>query len=418
MIGSMVYAISSMVLGIVVTRIVGDVMGGIFFFAFSTLGQQLYIIAYFGMRPIQVTDTGFEHSFFEYLRFRILTSALAMLCGVLYSLMFADDSYRFTVYLAIIAYKVGDGVIDCMESEFQRRGKLYKTGQSLLVRTVFSLGVFIVVLTVTKSLLISSLTLPLALAAGFAGYLLRNYKDFSDVPDASAGHAVREVSRSVAQSVSALFHSAKWLFISSFLDLYIFAAAKFAVNDFLGEEANAYFSIIFIPTSIINLMAGFIIRPVLTKLSLDFEQGRIREFRSLVLKISAMIAALTALGMGAAYLFGIPVLEVLLGESAVEVLRSLRIPLVLVILGGGFYAILNLIYYALVILKRKGSIFVIYLIGTVMAYFVCMHMVRRGGLFGAALSYVLVMFVMMMMFVGRYVFGFGRAEKCGAGRNR
>ena len=56
MIGSMLYALTSMTLGIVVTRLVGDVEGGIFLFAFSTLGQQLYIISYFGMRPIQVTD--------------------------------------------------------------------------------------------------------------------------------------------------------------------------------------------------------------------------------------------------------------------------------------------------------------------------------------------------------------------------
>ena len=44
MIGSMLYALTSMTLGIVVTRLVGDVEGGIFLFAFSTLGQQLYII--------------------------------------------------------------------------------------------------------------------------------------------------------------------------------------------------------------------------------------------------------------------------------------------------------------------------------------------------------------------------------------
>ena len=39
MIGSMLYALTSMTLGIVVTRLVGDVEGGIFLFAFSTLGS-------------------------------------------------------------------------------------------------------------------------------------------------------------------------------------------------------------------------------------------------------------------------------------------------------------------------------------------------------------------------------------------
>lgn len=417
MLGSLVYAITSMVLGIVVTRMVGDVYGGIFFFAFSTLGQQLYILAYFGMRPIQVTDTGFVHTFREYLQFRILTCTLAMGCGIVYALLFADGFAKQVIYIAIISYKVGDGFLDCIESEFQRRGRLYKTGQSLFVRTVVSLTVFLLILMATKSLFLSSLALLPALCIGFIAYMKLYGEDFSNNPGKVGGvreDASKESPESPSdgypsqgtnamKNIIRLFHSAKWLFISSFLDLYVFAAAKFAVNDVLGEQGSTYFSIIFIPTSVINLLAGFIIRPVLTKLSLDYEQGRWNAFSNLLKKISGIIVVLTLLGMGAAYLFGIPVLLVLLGEGAKEILHSLQIPLVFVILGGGFYAILNLMYYALVILKRKGSIFLIYLIGTVLAFFLCNRMVKESELFGAALSYMLVMCIMMFLFLGMYM---------------
>ena len=60
MAGSFIYALTSMLLGAVVTRTLGAASGGIFFFAFSTFGQQIFIVAYFGMRPVQVTDAG-EH---------------------------------------------------------------------------------------------------------------------------------------------------------------------------------------------------------------------------------------------------------------------------------------------------------------------------------------------------------------------
>ena len=97
--------------------------------------------------------------------------------------------------------------------------------------------------------------------------------------------------------------------------LYVFAAAKYAVNDYLGEQANTYFSTIFIPTSVINMMAGFVIRPVLTKLSLYFAEKRRKEFRQLVLKIAGLILGLTVFSMGAAAVLGIPVLSILLGSA-------------------------------------------------------------------------------------------------------
>ena len=59
MLGSLSYAMVSMCIGIAVSFILGATLGGIFFFAFSTLGQQLYILSYFGIRPIQITDTSY-----------------------------------------------------------------------------------------------------------------------------------------------------------------------------------------------------------------------------------------------------------------------------------------------------------------------------------------------------------------------
>ena len=64
--GSFVYALASMVLSFLVIRVVGDGQGGIFSFGFSTLGQQMFIVAYFGIRPFQITDGTGEYSFGDY----------------------------------------------------------------------------------------------------------------------------------------------------------------------------------------------------------------------------------------------------------------------------------------------------------------------------------------------------------------
>ena len=54
--GSFVYAFASMVLSFLVIRMAGEEKGGIFSFGYSTLGQQLFLVAYFGIRPFQITD--------------------------------------------------------------------------------------------------------------------------------------------------------------------------------------------------------------------------------------------------------------------------------------------------------------------------------------------------------------------------
>lgn len=399
--GSFIYAITSMVLGIVVTRIVGDVEGGIFFFAFSTLGQQLYIIAYFGMRPIQVTDTMRKYQFIEYIQFRTLTCAFAMILGFIYALFFAKTVYILAVWISLILYKVIDGFADCIESELQRLGRLYLTGQSIAGRTVFSITVFLMVLVWKRNLLLASGFAVLGLSFGIFLFgvmpLQRLQKNLGIYQEKIKIDIVNNIS-----SYKALFSESKWLFISSFLDLYIFSATKYAVNTYLGESASAYFSIIFIPTSVINLMAGFVIRPVLTKLSLDYTQKKKKAFQKTVWIIVGLILIFTIVGMLAAGFLGIPVLSILLGTEMGSKLAPYTKALILIILGGGFYAILNLMYYCLVILEKKTIIFLIYLIGTILAYGMSNQLVLQYQIYGAAYGYVGVMLIMMLMFIASY----------------
>ena len=79
MVGSFCYAFASMVLAFLVMRIAGEEQGGIFGFGFSTVGQQMFLLAYFGIRPFQITDGAGEFSFGDYLHHRFLTCGAALL---------------------------------------------------------------------------------------------------------------------------------------------------------------------------------------------------------------------------------------------------------------------------------------------------------------------------------------------------
>ena len=398
MLGSLVYAITSMLLGVAVTRIADAYAGGIFFFGFSTLGQQLYIVSYFGMRPIQVTDITVEYTFGDYLRLRAITSAAAAASGLLYGLFMAKGGYVFEIYMILSLYKILDGFCDVFESEMQRQERLDMTGKATLFRTLICVGIFLTCLMITKDLKISSLSLLPAI--GVAALVF----DILPLKRLPINMKLQK------KSALALFHRSKWLFLGAFIDLYIFAAAKYAVNLRLGEEYNSYFSIIFIPTSIINLMAGFVIRPILTKLSIHYKTGRIREFITVISKIAAFIFFVTIFGMTGAYLFVIPVLKLVLG-SVGEMLLPYKAASVLVILGGGLYAIINLGYYCLVIFEMTRTIFLIYAIGAVFAYFISDFLVKAFEINGAAFAYMITMLLLTVFFLIAVILGIGKVKK-------
>ena len=83
-IGSFCYAFASMVLSFLVLRIIGKEQGGIFSFGYSTFGQQMFLLAYFGIRPFQVTDGAETYGFGDYLHHRYVTCLLALAAGAGY----------------------------------------------------------------------------------------------------------------------------------------------------------------------------------------------------------------------------------------------------------------------------------------------------------------------------------------------
>ncbi len=409
MVGSFCYAFASMVLSFLVMRIVGEDEGGVFAFGYSTLGQQMFILAYFGLRPFQITDGAGEYRFGDYLLHRYLTCAAALCVGAVFLLVSGYTPHKAAIVFLLVCYKVIDGFADVYESEFQRRGHLHLTGKSNTFRTLLSVTVFLTVLLAGRSLTAACAA---AVAAQAAGVLLFDVTVIRRL-------AGVDMNRS-ADRLKPLTRAAVLLFLSVFLDFYIFSAAKYAIDAHMDDAASGYFNVIFMPTSVINLAAGFVIRPVLTDLTDDWMRGDHRSFRRVLAKITGLIAALSVLAVGLAWFLGpalLGLMERLLGGAYAGSLVRYHVPFVLVVLGGGFYAVLNLYYYVLVILRRQDVIFGIYLVMTVMAAFVAPALVKRSGIAGAAWAYLVLMAVMAAGFVGGARNRMAAAEKAGRPRN-
>lgn len=386
MAGSFLYAFASMVLSIAVVQIAGEDAGGIFTFAFTTFGQHMFMMAYFGIRPFQITDTGGKYSFGDYLGLRLLTCGAAVLTGMGYVFLNGYSFEKAAVVFLMVVYKVIDALADAYEAEFQRGGRLYLTGKSNAFRTILSVGVFLASLAYTKDLAAASLWAVGAQAAGFLVFDVLVIRELPNVEWRSAKGKKRE-----------LFAETILLFCSAVLDFYIFSASKYAIEGCMADRDMAVFGAIFMPTSIINLVAGFVIRPYLTKMSFTWEMGRTRRFLKIQKRIALIIAALTVLAVGGAWILGIPVLSLLYPNLRTG-LSQCRPALVLIIFGGALNAYMNLFYYSLVIMKKQKYIFGVYGLVSLMAVLVSTPFVRWGGIFGGALAYVVLTGALMVLF--------------------
>lgn len=405
MIGSFLYALASMVLTIAVIQIVGGEegaeAGGIFTFAFTTFGQHMFMVAYFGIRPFQITDTGNRYSFGDYLGLRLLTCAFALGVGMVYV---GIKGYTFvkaaTVFLMVI-YKVVDALADTYEAEFQRTGRLYLTGKSNAFRTILSVTVFLSVLAVTKDLVVSC---GAAVAAQVTGLLIFDVLVIRELPEINW--------KSEKGKKWLLLKDNTLLFFSVILDFYIFSASKYAVENCMADKDMAVYGAIFMPTSVINLVAGFVIRPYLTKMAFSWEMNRTKQFKGLIGQLAAVIGILTVLAVGGAWFLGIPVLSILYSNISYA-LADCRMPLVFIIIGGALNAFMNLFYYSLIIMKKQRFIFVGYGIVGVLAATVSTPMVGALGLLGGSASYVFLMAVLMAVFGIFAMFFISKKERDG-----
>lgn len=402
-IGSAVYALSSMVLAFVAMHFLGPDDGGIFGFGFSTLGQQMFIVAYFGIRPYHITDTRYEYSYNDYRKLRKITAAAAALTGAAYLIiMFLLGQYdirKCIIMFMLILYKICDGIADLYESECQRIDKLYIGGMELTLRTLLASLTLAGLIIVTGNLILSAaLSVVMQLIAIL---YFRHYLTGTLLKPGEAETKTGTKEKADAVRLKGLAKSTLLIFLSVFVDFYIFSAAKYAVDFNMTDADNGIFNILFMPTSVIYLAANFIIRPYMSRLSRVWDERAYDNFRKAGRILFCYILLMSAVGIILTYFLGRPVLgilELVLGAEYTGLLTERHYEFLLIITGGCFYAMTNLFYYLLIIMRKQGLIFMNYIIMALGAFVLSKRAVTGYGLTGAAAAYAAYMLLLTIVF--------------------
>lgn len=398
MVGSMLMAFQSVIMLMILTRVLGLQEAGIFTIAYANANLFLTIGKY-GMRNFQVSDVREQFSFYEYRTSRYITTLLMIFVSVAYvAYVGSKNGYTLEKSLIIIwmcLFKVVDVVEDIYHGFYQQKGRLDIAGKALTIRLAVTILIFAIDLIILKNLLwvliVSTVvTFILFVILTKWGYeelinLVRKEKKFANIVE--------------------LLKICFPLFLGSFLAFYIGNAPKYAIDSILNDELQACYGFIAMPVFVIGLLNNFIFNPMIYKMSVMWNEGKVKKFVKLFLLQIVVVAAITVTCIAGAYLLGIPVLSILYNTD----LEPYKRELLVLLLGGGFLALSGLLTTIITIIRFQRALVTGYIIVAIMAYLYSPVLVEKYSMMGASVLYMALMVILCAIFI--VILGYGLMKK-------
>lgn len=372
--GTACFALATLVMTIVISRLLGETQAGMFSVGLS-IAQWLVTIAYFEIRTFQVTDVRNEYSFKYYLTLRILMCIITFLASIVYVVFNNYDIQKVIIILIVCLYKISDSIADTFEGEFQKEDRIDISGKSEFYRVFFSILVLVIAVAVSKNLILS--------------LIIMNVVAYGMIVLLDISIAVKRVSVRMTGDMKRLWELVKMcipLAVSTFLSTYIINSSKLSVDRVLGDEAQLYYTAVFMPNMVINLFSGIIFKPMQTAMAVNYYEKKYKNFWHIISKMILIITGFTFVCEVGAYILGIPVLSWLYGVN----LKEYKLTLLLLLLCGGVNAINIIFYYVLAIMRKQKYMTILYIIVCLVSFLIMDTMTGRMGLMGASLGYLIL----------------------------
>jgi len=378
----------SFVMTLAIMQLCGAEAGGVFSIAFSS-AQMMQTVAAFGMRNYQATDVSFQFRFGEYFSSRVLTSfAMAVIC-CFYGWMMNFEGEKLTIYLLFCGVKLFDALADVLEGMVQQHDHLDCAAQGLFIRSISIIIVFVIALLLGLPLMTSSW---FAFFVSALGFILLSCPLARKFDRLSLSTNFDRIGKLLLQCLP--------LFLVTAAGSYISNSPKIAIELYMDDLTQAQFAIVFMPAFFINLVGGFVFYPLLNTMAAYFVAHNREKFTKLVRFMVLIDVGITLITLAGAWLFGVPVLSWIYG---VDISRQKR-ELLLVVLSGGFCALVSLLCQALTVARQQKRILVCYLIVAALTFVTSKALVGDYGTVGASVLYFLSMVLLTLFLVASYVY--------------
>ncbi len=382
-IGSSINSFNSLFFMIAINHINLKSEAGVFTFAYSLICL-FFILSTFYNRVYQISNYE-KYTPKDFIDFRILTSILTIIIVAIFSFINNYNFFKTGVILLICLFRMIESISDAVYGILQKNNQLYKSGISLTVKGVVGIIAFVITDLLTKSILISLVSLIIVNILLFFIYDIKNAKEYI--------YGIFNF-----DNLKKILKDTLPIFIYSFLAMYVANSSKYILDYFDTAEAQNIFGIIFMPSTIIGLCSSYIVVPIITNLNNLFKNKDIDKFNKLVRNMMLSLIFIGILACLCGLTIGIPVLNIMYGID----LNAYRLHLVIVLIGATFYTLANVYSQVLVLLNVHKEQTIIYLIMTVVSTIICYVLISIFKLTGAIYAYLVFMAILLIMYLFLY----------------
>ena len=397
MIGSTCYSGSSFLYLLVVTRVCGAQLAGFYSLSYAT-AQLLLQVGRYGVRTYQATDLEHKYLFSEYKISRVITCALMMLFGILYS-SFSFKGEYIIISTFIIMMKMIDAVEDVYHGNLQQKYHVEQMGKMLAIRNVYSAVFFTGILMATKNLYLTCVTTAITSLILCLVVNSRTTAKYTQKEDIGRGFQMGRVWE--------LLKICTPMFVGTFLSLLLYNVPKYAMANVMTDEYQTYYSILFMPSFVITLMCEFVFKPTITTIAELWWENNIKKFAVYILRIIGIILVCCAGIVVGGHLIGRTLLEIIYGVD----LSPYKIQFIALLVGGGISAEVYMIYNILIAIRWGKCLLPVYSVTAVITILASRTMVKQWGIMGAALNYVLSCSIFIVLFTKILIFAILKKKK-------
>lgn len=363
------------------TQLLGAEQAGIFSLAYAN-AQQFQVLGSYEMRTFQVTDNEGKYSFGTYYSARLITCFLMVVLLIGYSGFVQNSLDAVLLFVAVGLIRFLDAFEDVFHGMFQKRGRLDIAGKALFIRTLVTTASFVLGIVVFRDLILASV---MCAAISFAVILVIDVFPARNFESLKPSWNLR--------NILTLLWDCTPIFLGSFFAMYLANAPKYGLQVSAAYEYQTYYSIIFMPAMVINLLCGFVFRPLLTDFADAWGRDLPRFRKLLMFALKLCLLAFGAIFL-IAFAIGAPVLSFVYGVDV----NPYRAEMLLLLAGGLLNAFSVVLYYALTTMRKQVGVLIGYGLAALYAVIFGGPILEYFGFTGAAFLYDSSFLVLVIVF--------------------
>lgn len=315
--GNAIYSFCQWMILVALAKLVQPAMLGQFALGLAIASPTL-TFANLQLRAVQATDARAQYQFSDYFSLRIITTSAGLLAISLIAFLGSFDLRTAAVIVAVGMAKAVESFSDLFYGLFQRYEDLKRVGVSMMLRGVLSAAALTGVLYLTRNVMWSTLAMMAAWGCIWAAHDLRWGRrmlrqqgglEGTGRPAGREGHPLRP--RFDWARHWSLFRLAFPLGVVMMLVALNLNIPRYFVAYHLGEENLGIFSALAYTMVAMTGVSEALGQSATPKLAKYFADRRISPFRSLVIRLTAVVVVLGAAGVAVAKVFGRTLLGVL-----------------------------------------------------------------------------------------------------------